>query len=271
MEERGSRERAWGRGLVTRLRAGFGMLLMALFAACASTEPFVGMDGDDLWEAGLEAFEEGEWEDAIDAFVRLNSQFAGHPRSPDARMHVARAYMERGEHISAASEFERFLQLYPSHGLAPEAALGICQAYSRAAPHPQRDQTYTRRAADVCAETAQDFQGLRVAEQADSIRREMNYILGQRRYEEGRFYQRRDLHNSAILVFEAMLPEFQETPWAARALLALYRSYRELGWSEEAEEAAERVLAQYPDSDAARELREEGVVRAAAEDGGSGP
>ncbi len=272
MEERGfNRRLGSGRRWLWSLRAWLPLLLLLTLFACASNERFVGMDGDQLWEAGVEAFEAGEWEEAIDALSRLSSQFAGHPSSPDARMYVARAYIERGEHITAAAEFERFLQLYPAHGRAPEASLGICEAYAQAAPHPQRDQTYTRRAADVCAETAQDFQGLTVSEQADSIRREMVYILGQRRYEEGRFYQRRDLHNSAILVFEGMISEYRETPWAARALLALYRSYRELGWVEEADEAAQRILAEFPDSDAARELRDEGVVGAEADDGGPSP
>ncbi|MEX0935390.1 MAG: outer membrane protein assembly factor BamD [Gemmatimonadota bacterium] len=245
-------------------------LVLSLAWGCASTPEYLSMEGDQLWETGVQAFDEGDWEEAIRRLERLVNQFAGHPQSPEARIYIARAYEERGEYISAAAEYERFLQYYFNHGLAPDASLGICESYAELSPHPQRDQSYTERARDACGVTAREFQGLSVAQTADSIRTAMVDRLAESVFVEAEFYQRAGLHNSAILVFEDLVARFPETPWAPRAIQGMYQSYTELGWEEEAVEAAERLEREYPGSEPAQALREEGTPRAAAPDGPTG-
>ena len=231
-------------------------LLIALaLAGCASAPAYLSMEGDQLWEAGLQAYEAEEWDGAIEMLERLLVQFAGHPESPQARIHVARAYAGRGEFATAVAEYERFLQVYRNHSLAPEASLGICEAHASLAPHPQRDQEYTASAEEACGQTWLEFRGLNVAETADSIRVVMRNRLAEAGFQEAEFYQRFDMHNSAIMVFEEVVNTYPETEWAPRGLLGIYRSYVDLGWVPEAEEASERLIANFPDSDSANELR----------------
>jgi outer membrane protein assembly factor BamD len=257
--------RAWkmgagdpGMGWARWRSAGWALMVSLVFSACASTPPWMGMDGDELFAYGVEQFEDRDWDEAVDAFERLVASFPGHPRGAEARIYLARAHFENGEYITSAAEYERFLQRYPSHGMTPEASLGICRAYARLAPHPQRDQEYTRRAREACRATASEFQGMNVAQEADSIRVEMVDRLAERWYQEGRFYQRRNFHDSAILIFQDVVDFFPETAWAPRALLALFRSYEAIGWEEEATQVRERLLFLYPDSEAAQEARANG-------------
>ena len=239
----------------------FGCLLALaalLFAGgCASADRYSGLDPDALFQMGQEAYESRDWSGAVTALERHLSQGPGHIRNPEARMMLAAAHVERGEYILGAAEYERFLQLHPNHGSAPEASIGACRAYEALAPIAPRDQTYTRQARDACFETAQQFQGLNVALEAEQIRFRMVERLAEREYAEGRFYQRRGGHDSAILIFEDVVRRYPETQWAPMALLAIHNSYNALGWVEEASEEADRLLRLYPDSDAARELRED--------------
>lgn len=235
-------------------------LVLTFSWACASTPAYLTMEGDELWESGVEAFEAGEWDDAIQRLERLVTQFAGHPQGPAARIYVARAYEEKEEYITAAAEYDRFLQFYYNHGLAPEASLGVCESYAALAPHPQRDQTYTRQAGDACARTVREFQGLSVAQTADSIRTAMVDRLAESVFVEAEFYQRAGLHNSAILVLEDLVLQYPDTEWAPRAIRAMYDSYSELGWEEEANEAADRLQREYPESESAQALRDQGGV-----------
>lgn len=257
--------RAWrtgaegpGRGRARWTLVGWGLTVFLALSACASTPSWMGLDGDELFAFSVERFEEGDWDEAVDGFERLLASFPGHARSAEAQIYLARAHSENGEFITAAAEYERFLQRYPSHGMAPEASLGICRAYARLAPHPQRDQEYTRRAREACRTTATEFQGMNVAQEADSIRTEMVDRLAERWYQEGRFYQRRDFHDSAILIFQDLVDFFPETVWAPQALLALLRSYEAIGWEEEAGQSRERLLFLYPESEAAQEARVNG-------------
>ncbi len=232
------------------------VLLLAL-AACSSTPRFQGMDADALFAHGEAAFEERDWSEAIAALERVVTTTPGFDRSAEARHMIARAYFQRREYLTAAAEWERLLQRHPSHGLAPEASLGICRANAALAPIAQRDQEYTRRAREVCRQTALDFQGMNVAVEADSIRREMVNRLAENTYIQGRFYQRRGLHNSAVMVFQDLVDYFPDSDWAARGFLALYRSYDAMGWEEEREEVFDRLVFLYPDSEEARELQNE--------------
>jgi len=218
-------------------------------------DPLFDLNGEQLWEFGLTAYERGDWGEAVTAFDRFLRQNPGHARGPDVRIHLARAHMNQEEYLTAALEFDRFLQLYYNHGYAPEASIGICRSFAALAPHPQRDQMNTRRAVDACFDTMREFQGLDVAVEAAATRERMVNLLAERQYQDGRFYQRRGLHDSAILMLEFVVTDYPQSEWAAPALLAQVRSYQAIQWTEEADEVAQRLLSLYPDSPAAAELR----------------
>jgi outer membrane protein assembly factor BamD len=254
------------RAVLLRLPAvGIAAVLLAWAAiGCSSAPAYQGMDAPQIFELAEQAMEDEDWNDAIDAFERLISAHPGFPRLDEARMGLARAHFEKGEYVTAAAEYERFIIRYPSHGRVAEASLGICRSYAALSPHAQRDQEYTARARDACRQTRDEFQGMNVAEEAEEIRREMVERLAESEFLAGRFYQRRDFHDSAIIYFQDVVDFFPETTWAPRAFLAMYRSYRAIGWHEEAEETRDRLLFLYPDSQAAAELRAEqdGAARA---------
>lgn len=231
-------------------------LLLGL-SGCASVPAYMSMDGDELWAAGVQAYEDENWDEAIQMLQRLVTQFPGYLESPQARIYTARSYAGRGEYVTAVAEYERFLQVYRNHSLAPEASLGICEAYAALAPHPQRDQGYTAQAEEACEQTWIEFRGLNVAETADSIRVVMRDRLAEAGFQEAEFYRRFDMHNSAIMVYEEVVNSYPETEWAPRGLLGIYRSYFALGWEPEAEEASARLIANFPESESAAELRSE--------------
>jgi outer membrane protein assembly factor BamD len=239
------------------------LALLAFGAGCASTPGFQGLDAEAIYERGVAAFEEEEWQDAIAAFDHLLITFPGHERSPEARMYMARAHFNDKEYITSAAEFGRILTMYPSHGLAPEASLWVCRSYEQLAPVSQRDQSYTERAVDACRETINEFPGMNVAEEARTIQRRMIERLAQREYEEGYWYERRGFHDQAIIVYQDLVDFYPQTSWAPKGFLGLYRSYRAINWNTEAEQARARLLANYPDSPEARELRDGGDARGA--------
>ncbi len=246
-----------GEAVRARTRRGglalFGLLVL-LLVGCGSGPAWAGMSGDALFEFGVAAYDDEDWDDAIGTFETLIFQNPSYERLPEARMYLARAHFGKEEFITSAAEFDRFLQRYPSHGLAPEASLGICRSYARLAPHPQRDQEYTQRAVDACRATRQEFEGMNVAEQARELQNQMFDRLAESLFLQGRHYQRRNFHDSAILYFQDLVDFYPQTRWAAEGLAALYRSYTAIGWSDEAQRARQRLLDNYPESEAAQEL-----------------
>lgn len=236
---------------------GLLLLLLVVVAGCRSTPRFQGLDSQQIYEMGERALEAEDWDDAIASFERVLSTDPSFPRRAEARMGLARAHLGNEEYVLAANEFELFLLRHPTHAGAPDAALGVCRSYHALSPIPPRDQEYTRRAEDACRQTAVQYSGTEQGEEAARLRQQMTERLAQKWYEEGRFYQRRNMHPSALIIFQDVVDFYPQTSWAPRAILALYRSYEAMGWDEEMEEAAERLLFLYPDSDAAREVSAE--------------
>ncbi len=232
-------------------------LLGGALAGCRATSPYQGMTADDLFALGASKFAEEDWDDAVEVFERLVFAEPTYDRLVEARMYLARAYFNKGDYITAVAEFSRILDRHPGHELAAEASLGACKAYVEQSPHVQRDQRYTVQAWSACQHTANDFAGTAVAAEAAELRDRMEDKMAHKIYIAGDFYYRRSLYNSGIIYFNELLQQYPRNKWAAGALLRLYQSYAELGWDREAEETKERLLRNFPDSDAAAEARAE--------------
>ena len=82
--------------------------------------------------------------------------------------------------------------------------------------------------------------------------------MAEKEYLNGDFYFRRKIFDSAIKYYEFTANLYPESEYAPLALLGMVRSNEEIGYDDIAEEARQRLLAQYPDSDAAAEIRSDG-------------
>jgi outer membrane protein assembly factor BamD (BamD/ComL family) len=94
--------------------------------------------------------------------------------------------------------------------------------------------------------------------EAETLRDQMREKLARKILIGGEFYFRRKLYDSGIIYFNDVLTSYPQTEAAAQALLFLYRSYTAISWDTEAEEAKARLLREFPDSEAATEVRTNG-------------
>jgi outer membrane protein assembly factor BamD len=234
------------------------LVLAALITGCATTSPYTGMSADELFAMGAGEFEDGDWGKAIEVFERLIFAEPTYERLVEARMYLARAYYNKGEYITSVAEFSRVLDRHPGHPLAPEASLGVCKSFVAQSPNVQRDQNYTVQAWTACQNTVSDFAGNPVAAEARELRDQMEAKLAEKIFIGGEFYFRRKLYSSGIIYFNDVLEQYPRNRWAAKALLRLYQSYVALDWEAEAQDARDRLLREFPDSEEAAEIRTEG-------------
>lgn len=243
------------------VKASATLLVGILLGGCASTPPYQGLSADQLFELGSQRFEEEDWGKAAEVFERLVFADPSYPRLVEARMYLARAYYNKGDYITSVSEFTRIMDRHPGHALAPEASLGICKSYAAQSPHVQRDQSTTVQAWTSCRNTATDFREHPVAAEAQALRDRMEAKLAEKVFLAGDFYFRRKFYHSGIIYFDDLLRQYPRSEWAPQALLRLFQSYSAMDWDTEAEEVRARLLRDFPDSDAAREVRSDGGER----------
>lgn len=222
--------------------------------ACASSSKYQGLDAAGVYRLAQEEMADEDYGDAAETLDRLLLVYPNFEEGGEANFLLASAYYLDEQYITAASEYTRFLDRYPGHPRAPEAALGICRSYSALSPISQRDQTFTDQALAVCRNVVADYPTLPVAEEAARLANDMRGKLARKIYENGDFYLRRGLNDSAIIYFEDVVNNFPETEFAPQALLGIIQAYQSIGYEDEVQQARDRLLTDYPDSEAARSL-----------------
>ena len=232
--------------------------LLAGIAACASTSKYEGLDAMGVYAMGQEEMAREDYGDAAETLDRLLLVYPTFEQAAEASFLLGSAYFLDEKYITAASQYTTFLDRYPTHPRAPEAALGVCRSYASLSPISQRDQTFTDQALVVCRNVVGDYQGTEVAEQAAQLANDMRSKLARKIYENGSYYLRRDLNDSAIIYFEDVVANYPETTYAPKALLGIIEAYQEIGYEDEVERARNRLLNQYPDSEEARSLNGDG-------------
>ncbi|MDT8340457.1 MAG: outer membrane protein assembly factor BamD [Longimicrobiales bacterium] len=240
---------------------------VVVLGACASASKFQGMDAEGIFRLAQEEFERENYGDAAETLDRLLLAYPTFSQAPAAHLLLGDAYFRDEQYITASSEYGRFLDRYPAHPEAPKAALGVCRSFAELSPISQRDQSYTQQAVATCLNVVADFPGAPEAGAALEVATAMRTKLARKAYENGSFYLRRDLNDSAVIYFESVVREYPETEWAPRALLGIIEAYREIGYDDEVADARNRLLTRYPDSPEARSLGEGGVAGVP----GSGP
>lgn len=234
----------------------FAVLSLLVLAGCVQRAPNLALlTPDELYQRATAAYEAGEYGRAIPLLDAFAQQHLGDPRAPEARLMLGRAHMEKKEYITAATHFQRLVNDYPASPLQLDARFGICQAYDRLSPRPALDQEYTQTALLHCESISQYYPGTPQAEQAAELVGELRLKLARKVFQAGEFYFKRKAYDAAAVYFREVVAQFPQTSVAPTALSNLVETYTLIGYVEEAQEARERLLRDYPDSPEAQALR----------------
>lgn len=230
---------------------------LLLLSGCVREAPNLAMiPADDLYAQGTQDYEAGRFGRAAEYLEAFVVNHLGDPRAPEARLLLARAHMERGEEVTAIMHYQRLVNDFPSSPLQLDARFGICQAYHELSPRPQLDQEYTHSALLHCASISQYYPDTEQAATASGWVGVMRHKLAQKLYDAADHYHDRKVYDAAVLYFEDVVAEYPQTSVAPAALARLVQTYTQMGYVEDAEDAKERLLTNYPESPEARAMRE---------------
>jgi outer membrane assembly lipoprotein YfiO len=241
----------------TRRFAALAAVLLTL-GACQSSDPYKGMSDQQLYALATQQYKKGDYNHAIRVLNYLTLNFGNSKLLPDAQMLLAKSDVGNKEYLTANADFQTFLQRYPGDARAPDAALGRCQALAAMSPIAERDQTYTHEAIGACANVVSDYAGTAQAQQASQVVSKMRDKLAHKEYLDAEFYLRRHLTDSAIKYFGFVVDDYPHSDWAPKALLEVYKANKVIGYDDLANEAKERLINSYPDSQEAKSLSANG-------------
>ena len=229
---------------------------LAVLVACASTPPNEVLPASDEYRRGREAFDRGDFHDAITHLNRLVLNYPEDENVVEARYLLGLANFETEEYPSAAQDFERFQSDYPADSLADDALYWAGRSYEAQSLKPELDQSDTRRAISSYTDLLRQYPGSEHVEDAEGRVAELRERLAEKDYMNARFYSRQELWEAAEIYARSLIEEFPQSSWVAPAYLVLLRSFEAQGKSVEAAAARETLLDQFPESPEAAEVRQ---------------
>jgi len=229
----------------------FTISLLLLPAGCGGKKVYVAGSAEESFNYAMENYQRGEYEEAISGFQRVIFNYPGEGPIDQAMFYMADSYFKDEDYLLAANEFKRVSAEFPGGPFAEKALykLGLC--YMELSYPYQLDQADTKRAILSFGTLLDRFPTSAYADSSKERITELRDKLARKEFESGYYYYKKKYFDSAIICFETMTDEFQESRWLAPTLYYLSIAYEKLELSEEAAEARKKLVEQFPESDEA--------------------
>lgn len=213
-----------------------------------------------IWEAGQKALQKKHWDNARQHFRRIIDGFPSSEFGPPARLALGDTYFQEGGtggYILAVGAYREFLTLYPSHPRSDYAQFQAAEAFYRQRNGPDRDQTPTLKALEEYQRLVDSYPNSTHAERGRERIMELRQNLARSEFMAGYFYQRtRQACRAAIARYEGILSDYPDYKRLDDVLLRLAECLDLSGRPTEAQPHLARLLAEYPDSEHAKEARQ---------------
>ena len=232
------------------------LLLGLLAVGCAHTEPDIAVLSSSsdraIYEAGEQAFQKKQWENARKHFKRIIDGFPQSEYAPAARLGLADSYFKEGGASNwtlAIASYRDFLTLYPSHPKSDYAQFQVAEGYFLQRNKPDRDQTETERALAEYQRLLDVYPASPYVDTARGRIRLCRQSLAKADFQVGYFYQRtRKAYRAAVTRYEIILSEYPDYADMDEVLFRMAQALAAAARQAEALPLLGRLLAEYPQS-----------------------
>ena len=219
-------------------------------------DPTRGWSARQLYQAGKERLDEGDYETALDFYGKLESRYPFGVLAEQAQLETAYAHYKRDEPASAIAAADRFLKQHPRHPRADYAYYlkGLANFnpgrtfLDRFAPRDlsQRDPGSAMRSFRDFEELLRRYPESRYA--GDAVQRMifLKNTLAQHEMHVAGYYMRRRAYVAAANRARYVVEHYQGTPALPHALALMASAYRKLSLDDLAEDALRVLGLNYP-------------------------
>jgi len=223
----------------------------------APKDPFAGQTAEEIFQHAQRQMEKKNYSRAR---TTLQAALGRTTTTPDliAKVHLALAdaYFYDGGIINLAealSRYTNFMTFYPNHERVDYAQYQVALCHLKQVLTPDRDQTQTRRALDEFLKLRGQFPNSQYVAPAEEKANEARELLAESEFRIGQYYFRNEAYEGAVDRFRLVLEQFPLYSKKPKLYLLLGRSLIGLDREEEGKLYLQKLIAEYPDSDAAYE------------------
>jgi outer membrane protein assembly factor BamD len=223
----------------------------------APKDPFAGQTAEEIYQLAVRQMEKNKYGKAR---TTLQAALGRSTTTPEiiSKVHLALAdaYFYDGGILNLAealSRYTNFLTFYPNHDRVDYAQYQIALCHLKQVLTPDRDQTQTQRALDEFLKLRAQYPNSQYVEPAEVKANEARELLAESEFRIGQFYFKNEAYEGAIDRFRLVLEHFPLFSKKPRLYLLLGRSLLELDREAEGRLYLEKLVSEFPESDAAYE------------------
>ncbi len=247
-------------------------LILSFASGCTSLKTAFSEDGvlykknaEENYKAGEQALKDSKWEDALKYFKHVKSKYPYSKYSILATLAIADAHFGDEKYLQAADAYRRFISMHPRHVKVPYASFRIAESYYKRMPErwfflppvEEKDQSAVRDSQRALQDFLARYPDDKNAAQAKKLLDDVHSRLIANELYAARFYARSGHWRAVAWRYERIVERFPQAKEAPQALLDAAHAWRELGEDEQALQSLRRLLAAYPESEAAVQAQAE--------------
>ena len=189
------------------------LILSAILISCGSSGKPENRSADQVFNDGLEYFNDEEYQEAKQYFELIRLQYPASEYADDAQYYMAELYFKREEYIISAYTYNSLRKIYPGSEYSKEALYksGLC--YYKMSPTYDRDQEHSKKA----IQTFQEFQYLypedSLFQEASGKIQELRDKLAHKEYFTAGLYMNMDYPKSALIYYESVIDNYDDTKY----------------------------------------------------------
>ncbi len=169
------------------------------------------------WD-GMDAYESGKYEKAIDKFQKLKDYYPFSKYAILAELKIADAHYQRREYEEAIFAYENFEQLHPRNEAIPYVIYQIGRCYYDQIDTPDRDQTSAQKALEAFQRLIKQFPRDQYSTRAAEHIKKAQKSLAGHAYEVGVFYYNTKHYKAALHRFMSIISDYPDVGYHQKAL-----------------------------------------------------
>ncbi len=204
----------------------FWSVLVLGLMGCKSQFERIRTSGDPqlLYKAGMQYYEEEEYQKAQTLFELIISSYRGRKEAEDLFFKYAYTYYHLESYILASYYFKNFSQTYTTSDKREEADFMMAYCNYKLSPVFRLDQSYTIQAIEEFQLFVNTYPNSERVEECNRLIDELRAKLEKKAFTESRLYFDLRQYQAAMHTFENLLRDFPETSRAEEVRYFIVRS-----------------------------------------------
>lgn len=243
------------------------LTILFVFSSCKSEFEKLRTSGntEQMYEAGMEYYEEGEYLKAQTLFEQVVSAYRGRKQAEDLYFKYAYTHYYLDQHILAAYYFKNFSETFTNSELREEALFMSAYSNYELSPNFRLDQKYTQAAIDEFQLFVNTFPNSERVEECNELIDELRKKLEKKAIARAQLYDDMGNYKAAVHSYTLVLQDYPETKAAEEIRFKMtkagYRLAEHSIYSKKREryettlDLADQFLSRYPKSEYTDEVR----------------